>query len=356
MGLPNINIEFKSTAITAITRGERGVVAMILLDSSNNGLKEIQSSTDIPSDLSTANKEQISLALIGSVKPPKKVVVYVLPEDATDYSAAFTAFETVTFDYLVAPASQTTALTSAVATWVKNCRDNLLKKIKAVLPGSASDHEGIINFNTDNIKVGATTYSAKEYCARIAGMLAGCPLTISATFQALPEVTDVPRLTKSQLDTAINAGQLVLYYGMNGVQIARAVNSLVTTTQSKGESFKKIKIVDIIDLINDDIRRTAEKSFIGKYANSYNNKCLLISAINGYFDSLVADGLLDSDADNKVAIDAEAQRIYLTSIGTDVSSMKLQEIIKANTADKVYLAATLKPLDAMEEITLSVTI
>lgn len=41
------------------------------------------------------------------------------------------------------------------------------------------------------------------------------------------------------------------------VKVCRAVNSFVTTTGTKGESFKKIKVVDTMDMIKDDIRLTA---------------------------------------------------------------------------------------------------
>jgi hypothetical protein len=46
-------------------------------------------------------------------------------------------------------------------------------------------------------------------------------------------------------------------------------NSLQTTTQDKGSAFKKIKIVEAVDMMNSDIRTTALDSYIGKYANSY---------------------------------------------------------------------------------------
>jgi hypothetical protein len=356
MPLPSINIAFKSTALTAFKRGERGIVALIMKDSTNNGFKEILSPTDIPSNLSSANKDAINFALIGGAKPPSKVVIYVQPTASADYTEAQAYLETVKWDYL-AVVGLATEDVAGIATWIKNLRDNLNKKVKAVLPGNAADHEGIINFTTETIKVGSTSYTNTLYCPRIAGLLAGTPLDISATFQVLSEVTDVsPRLTKTQLDAAIDAGKFEIYNDGEKVKVARAVNSLVTTTQDKGEEFMKIKIVDILDLIYSDIKSTAEDSYIGKFANSYDNKLLLITAINGYLASLISDKLLDGEADNSVSIDIEAQKIYLQSIGIDVSKMSDQQIKEANTADKVFLASSIKPLDAIEDITLGITV
>ena len=57
-----------------------------------------------------------------------------------------------------------------------------------------------------------------------------------------------------------------------------------------------------------------------------------------------------------VDIDMDAQKTYLQSIGTDTSSMTEQEIRSANTGDKVFLAASIKILDAIEDITFNIAI
>ena len=51
-----------------------------------------------------------------------------------------------------------------------------------------------------------------------------------------------------------------------------------------------------------------------------------------------------------------AQEAYLQSVGTDTSKMSQQEIKEANTADKVFLEASIKILDAIEDISLNITI
>jgi hypothetical protein len=120
-------------------------------------------------------------------------------------------------------------------------------------------------------------------------------------------------------------------------------------------AFKKIKIVEAVDMMNSDIRTTAQDSYIGKYANSYDNKCLLVTAVKGYLRRLESDGVLETET-SSVEIDIEAQENYLISIGTDTSGMKEQEIKEANTGDKVYLMATVTILDAIEDIDLAITI
>lgn len=352
MGLPGINIEFTSTGITAVQRGERGIVLLILEDTANLGYKELTSIADIPAGLTTENQDYINKAFIGGSNPPVKVGIYVYDPLSEVLSDVLSVVETLRFDYLAYP-EVADADTSTVANAIKSMYDTKGIKSKAVLPNEPADHESIINFTTDNIEVDGATYTTAEYTARIAGLLAGTPLTISATFHPLSEVDDIPRLTKSEIDTAIDNGEFVLYHDGEKVKVARAVNSLVTTNQDKGAEFKKIKIVDILDLMYRDIRMTAEDNYLGKYANSYDNKILLISAIQGYLETLETDGLLD-EGKNNVAIDIQAQTNYLQSTGVDVSTMKEQDIKKANTGDDVFLMANVKPLDAIEDISLRV--
>lgn len=358
LGLPQILITFKSKAASAIVRGDRGIVALIVKDASVSSgvtVTEVNDVTGIPAALSESNKDYIQKALIGGAKPPKSVTVLALPTAAANYTDALNELETRKFDYLAVPGI-VTADAQTVASWVKDLRDNKDIKIKAVLPNTASDHEGIINFATENIAVGAKTYSASEYTARIAGLLAGTPLSISATFWPLSEVTDVPRLTKTDFDTAIAAGKFVLYHDGEKVKVARSVNSLVTTTSDKGEDFKKIKIVDIMDMRHNDIKNTVEDSYIGKYPNSYDNKLLLVSAIKAYDEGITADGLLDPEFDNNTGIDVDAQRVYLNSIGTDTAQMTDQQVKEANTHDKVFLCSNIKILDAIEDFNLTTII
>lgn len=355
MGLPQISIEFKSTAISAIQRGERGIVALILVDDGvPAGHYTAYGVSDIPEGLSDSNKEQVQFAFIGGVNPPKQVEIYVVQdsEDGVDLTDFYGYMEGVKFDYLAFPAYNGDM---GIVDWIKTQRDTNDKKIKAVLPNVNANHEGIINFTTTNIEVGGKVYTAAQYCSRIAGLLAGTPLQISATYHVLPEVTNVPKLTKDQLDAKIDNGEFVIFHDGEKVKVARAVNSLTTTTAQKGEDWKKIKVVDILDLMYSDIKRTAEDKYIGKYANSYDNKVLLVSAINGYLRQLELDGLLEV-GQNQVGIDVEKQRAYLQSMGVDVSGMSEQEIKEANTRDKVFLSGSISVLDAIENIELGIAI
>lgn len=137
------------------------------------------------------------------------------------------------------------------------------------------------------------------------------------------------------------------------------MNSFVTKAQDKGTSFQKIKLVDLMDMMHDDIRTTAQDSYLGKYANSYANRCLLVTAVQGYLDQLAMEGLLEKDQ-NTVYIDLESTKVWLESNGKytkdELAEMSEMEIKMANIGSNVFLAVDASLLDAMEDVTVTVHI
>jgi hypothetical protein len=352
MPLPSIQIVFKQAAAAAVTQGATGIAALILKDASaGSGVVEHQLYTvsDIPAALTSANKDYARLALAGA---PAQVKLVVIPANATDYAAAQEYLETIQWNVLAVPGIAA-ADAASMGVWAKGLFETKLRKIMAVLPSVAADHPAVVNFTTDTIKVGTVTYTNSDFTARIAGLIAGLPLSVSPTYQVLPEVTNVPKLTKAQADAAVDAGKLILYHDGEKVKIARGVTSFVTPTQGMGADWKKIKVVRVLNKLYADIRKTAEDNYIGKMNNSYMNKLLLVSAMNAYFEGLEQSGILDPGK-NRAAIDVAAQRVYLQSTGVNVTGMNEQQLKEANTDDQVFLKATVQPLDAIEDIKLDI--
>ena len=50
LGLPSVNIVFKQEGISAIERGERGIVALVLRDTKATGAHTVYDITDCPSE------------------------------------------------------------------------------------------------------------------------------------------------------------------------------------------------------------------------------------------------------------------------------------------------------------------
>ncbi|HWR60875.1 MAG TPA: phage tail sheath C-terminal domain-containing protein [Clostridia bacterium] len=351
MGLPQILIEFKTKGTTAVKRSARGIVALILKDDTDTSFttKAYSSIAEVDGDDWTEkNRDYIEKTFMGA---PSLVLVERVAAASEDYNEALLRLKNKKWNYLAVPELET-GQAAAVEAWVKGERNTDKKTFKAVLPSSGSDHEGIINFATAGITAGGKAYSTAEYCARIAGILAGMPFSRSATYYVLSEVESITESTTPDED--IDGGKLILVNDGEKIKIGRAVNSLVTVTAAKGEDFKKIKIVDAVDLVRDDIRDTFDSGYVGNVVNSYDNKVLFLAAVNAYFKELTRMDVLDPEYDNLASIDVEAQRTYLAGRGIDVSGMDEQQIKEANTGSLVFAAAAVKFLDAMEDLKFTV--
>lgn len=382
LGMPTVIISFNEAGIAAIERSKRGIVALILeedealistlLTDHEVGEETVKAITnpftvyttdDIPSELSEDNRDYITKCLLGYVTTPYRVKIYLQAKSeeaagATKWDATLKKMATDRWDYLAIPTIETEAI-ETVQTWIKTNRENKYKKVKAVLPGANADYEGIINFANTEVKTETKTYTGAQYTARIAGLLAGTPMTISATYAPLAEVIDCDKYDLDENDEKVNAGEFFIWYDGEKYKMSRAINSLVTNVQGKQEGYQTIKIVDIMDMIYDDIRKTAQDSYIGKYTNDYDNKCLLITAITGYLKQLESERLLQRGY-SLVEIDTEAVKNYQLSNGLytqeELADMSEQEIKELDTKKKVFLKAKIKILDAMEDIELPISI
>lgn len=392
-GLPKVQIDFKTKSTTAIARSARGIVVMILKNEETDTMKsyKIADITDIPeTGITDKNVDLIKKCLLGT---PLRILVYTIPldtiEEATfNQNTVLKEITNIKWNYICAPTA-TNQEQEDLASWIKTQRNNKKKTFKAVLAHQEADDKGIINFCTENIQVANPnytetdseeiayvddahtdvsviadgqskneepefiTYTAIEYTARIAGILAGLSLDRSATYYQLTEVESVE--TYEDIDSLIDKGQLLLIDEGegDGVKIARACNSLTTFTTDVGQDFRFIKIIECVDMITDDIRDTFKSDYVGKVINDYNHKMLFISAILVYFSGLKGNVLDNSPtAQNTVDIDEEQQKKYAITKGENVSEMTVQQIREYNTGTNVYLTGRITPVNAMEDLTI----
>ena len=349
MGLPVIDISFKQLAKSAVIRSQRGIVALILKDTTKTSLTVFDEG-DIPSNLSEANKNLIKDVLKGS---PNKIEVYVLGSEG-QISEALTYFEGVEFNLMCMPSAESGDI-SAIKTFIKKMNDVVKYKCDAILANENADSEAIINYTADDIVVGGKSVTTANHTARIAGLIEGTPLHQSVTFATLSDVDSIENLTKEQADSRIDAGELILVREMGKVRVARGVNSLTTLTDVKGNAFQKIKLRKTLNLIHNDLRRVIVEKYIGKVPNNYDNKCILITEIKNYLDELATEQLIEKV--NTVGIDLIAQKKWLKdNTNLDVNNMSEQEIKEANTQSNVFIAISLKVVDAMEDIVIAVEI
>ena len=213
----------------------------------------------------------------------------------------------------------------------------------------------MINFaSSGNITISyadtTKTITPAQYTARIAGALAGLSSGRSLTYFELNEIVDAPLF--SDPDEELKEGKLVIICSDNTYKLGRAVNSLVTLTDGITEAFQKIRIVNIMDMIANDIITTFKTSYVGKYVNNYANKKRFIGAVNTYLKTIASEGLLDEANDNEIYLSYEKIKAYIESKGVSVENMTYQDVIVYNTGSYLFVEGVCSPVDCMEDLDL----
>lgn len=351
IGMPSINVVFRELANTIETRTDNGIVALVLENTEVLDPKEYWPEDEISKDIDETAQTQINFALIGGREKPQKVVCVFCKKGYEDLETALEKLESIDFDYL-AFGSGITEKTEIIKTWINTARKNG-KKIKAVLPKVPGDTEGIINYTTDSVTVKGTAYTPELFCSRIAGILAGTPISQSATYTVLPDVDECTKYSKEEMDEKVNSGELIIFKDGNTIRLGRAVNSFTSTTYDKSEIYSAIEIVQTMDKTSTDLVQTIKNNWVGQYKNTYNNKCLLIAACQEYFDELVKKGVYESVT---VGINIAANKKFLEKKGIDTSVMSEEELKKAPTNRSVFLEVTGKIMESMEDFKIEFTI
>lgn len=353
IGLPTLTIAFEAAAQQVANRAKSGVAAVFVRDAQKQGVYTLISESQIPSELGEANKTHIKTAFIGSDRgAPSKVVLVVIGTETGDTTAlegGLKRIEAYQIDYLAGPLDVTDDELTKLTDWVKAQRERY-RTVKLVRPykTAGSDHMGIIDLDESGMKDAAGAVTAGAFCARLAGILAGIPMGMSATYAAVPELTAVTERTTEEQTAAVNAGKLILIHDGLQAKIARGVNSLTTIPKEGKKDWCKIKIVEGMDLITYYLRTTIETSYLGRYPNTYDNKQLLVAAVLDYLQYLERSGVLNP-GESYAEIDYDRQLAWLNANGVDTADMTVQEVLEYQTGSWVFLRCGGRLVDAMED-------
>lgn len=353
IGLPKISIVFRSLARTLIQRQQRGTVLLIVKGEKRKTEEYSELLQVNTGDYTSDNYDYIRLAFKGGIR---KLIVEQIPTATADLPTLLREIKDKKFNRIAMPEAIATEQQSIIS-FIKAQVDDKGKTYHYVAHDQAADHDHVENFAHKKITEDGKEYNGQQYTARIAGILSGLPPTRSATYYVLPDVTDIDLFEEPEDE--VNKGKLIVIFDGEKYKIARGVNSLTSISpevEDKSEDFCKIKIVEAMDTIKDDISTTFADYYVGKVNNSYDNKMNFIATITSIYFKELENDFLEARYDNKVDIDMEANKKFALRRGEDVEKMTDQEIREFQTGSHVYLAGRVKLLDSMEDLQLNITI
>ena len=154
--------------------------------------------------------------------------------------------------------------------------------------------------------------------------------------------------TEAEQTKAIDEGKVVLIHDGQKAKIARGVNSLTTIPVGGSADWRKIKIVEGMDLISYYLRTTIESQYLGRYPNTYDNKQLLVAYILEYLQELERAGVLNP-GESYCEIDYDRQLNWLKAQGVEVSGLTRQQVLEHQTGSWVFIKCGGRLVDAMED-------
>ncbi|WAW15289.1 phage tail sheath C-terminal domain-containing protein [Peptostreptococcus equinus] len=368
MGIPELKISFMEAKNRDLEGATTGVVLLILKETVLSGFHEYLSIEDVKEEYTPTNLQYIKDAFMGNVQDikvgvnnlearaytPSKVIVCIINESFT-LDKALEECEGYEFNYMCMPDATDEVENPKLIAFIDSLPAVGYSASLIINTKTPSNKPNIIEFySTGDVTTETGTYKANQLLPFIAGLCAGTPLTQSITYAVVPFVIAIPKQTSVEISASIDGGKLVLIKKGGVVRIARGVTSLTSTSGAYGSSFKKIKLVRTYNAINNLIKGAITNFYIGKLANTYDNKVLLISEVSNYLESMAKDGIIDKKF--LVDIDVEAHKTYLKSVGINYSSFTEQELREANTGSKVFLKIRLRGVDAMEDFYINIVI
>ena len=254
--------------------------------------------------------------------------------NAAAYAAFLEALEPYSFDVL-AYDGEDSAVNQALIAFVKRISAHECRDAQLVTTGAANaDSRFVINSRSGAVLEDGSTLTPRETVWWLAGAQAGAQYYQSLSYARYPGAVDVsPRLTGSQIEAAIQSGDLVLDEEFGRVRIETDINTLTSFTPETGEAFRKNRTVRACNTLANDIYREFSLNYLGKVTNNEAGRGLFQAAILKYLLDMYGKGAL-------------RQR----PVGEDV------EVLEGDTADSLVINLAFYAADSVEKIYMTVTV
>lgn len=183
----------------------------------------------------------------------------------------------------------------------KRLRDEVGAKFQAVIYQKPADFEGVIN-----VKNKVTDEGWDESCLVywVTGIAAGCAINKSNTNKVYDgEFTVDVDYTQTQLAKAIKSGEFVLHKVGSNIRVLEDINSLVTTSDTKGDVFKDNQTIRIIDQKANDTAVLFNTKYLGVVPNDAAGRISLWSDVVKLCESMQTIRAIENFNDKDVSVE-----------------------------------------------------
>lgn len=246
--------------------------------------------------------------------------------DGTAYQNYLDKIESFTFN-VMGVATTSTEIKNLIVAFTKRMRDEVGAKFQAVLHDIAADYEGVIN--VVNKVTADDNFDESSIVYFVTGIEANCAINKTCLNKIYTGEFEVNTdYTQTQLEEAIQDGKLVLHNVNNEVRILEDVNSLVTTSETKGDIFKNNQTIRVADQIANDIAVLFNTKYLGNVPNNESGRISLWTDIVKHHTQLQDIGAIEDFADEDVTVEA----------GNTKASVVINDVITViNAMSQLYM-------------------
>ena len=227
----------------------------------------------------------------------------------------------------LAVATEDETLNNLYATYTERMRDERGQKFQAVLFNTPANYEGVVNVK--NVVEGDNPAGLVYW---VAGVIGGKPVNESALNDIYDGEYDVDvDFTQVELEQAIKAGQFTMHQVGFDIRVLSDINSLVSTTATKGDVFKDNQTIRIVDQKANDIAALFSNKYLGVVPNDQSGRVSLQN---------------DIDNLNQQLLDIRALESFESAVveqGIDKKSVVVNDAtVIVNTMEKLYMTTVVQ--------------
>lgn len=242
------------------------------------------------------------------------------------YQEYLAQMETETFNAIGYTGADATTV-ALFAAFARRINDEEGKKIQCVMADAARDDEIVTNVANGVKLADGTVIPKAQAVAWVCGMSAGADVNESLTNRVYEGAVDVDmRMSKTQYEEAIRAGQFVFYAENGVVRVVKDINSLVSFTAEKPADFASNRVMRVLNGWANDVADIFGAGYLGVQNNDDTGRQLLKADMVALGDNYQARGAIQ---------DFDPEDI---------------EIGQGDAKDEVWARNSLQPTDAMAKL------
>ena len=248
--------------------------------------------------------------------------------DGASHQAYLDKIESYSFNALGVDTTEDNTKTLYV-NFCKRLRDEVGVKFQAVIYNKAADYEGVINVKNKTTDEGWNE-SALVYW--VTGITAGCAVNKSNLNKVYDGgfTVDVD-YTQAQLTKAIQTGEFALHKVGSDIRVLEDINSLVTTSDDKGDIFKDNQTIRVIDQIANDIAVLFNTKYLGVVPNDASGRISLWADIVKHHEQMQDIRAIEGFSDEDVVV---------YEGNTKKAVVVVDAVTVVNTMSKLYMTVT----------------